>query len=1105
MNWRKPLKNRTNLSLYLAVVAVLLLGCFDTASAQATLVVDPTSLAFSYAGTGAPSPQALTVTSSTGANLPFTTAVSASWLQVSQPSGITPTTLSVTVNPFTLAVGTYNATVTLNSGPSTVMVPVTLTVSAIATGTITASPTSVSFSFQTGGATPNQQTVLLSSASSVSFTATPSTTSGGTWLLVSPTTGTTNANLNIGVNPAGLAAGTYNGTVTVNVSGTSNSLQIPVTLTVGGISQLQVAPASLVFNYQSGTSLPVAQSLSLNSSGASLGFTLSANSSGWLVVSSTSGATPTTVSVGVNPLALSPGSYSGSIVISAPGSSNTPVTVPVTLNISTNPLLNFSPTQLSFMAPVGGSSTAAQTISLSSTGTALNYTVTSSISSGGTNWLIVSPLSGATPSSLSVVANPAGLAPGTYSGSIVVTGSGAGNGPQTIPVTFTVTNTALLSPNPGSLSFNFQIGQANPPTQTVTVFSTGAPLSFGAAATTNNGGSWLSVGSLSGTTTGSLSISVNPAGLSAGTYTGNVTLTSAGAGNSPANIPVTLTVSTTPLLNLSPTTLGFLFTPGGALPNFQTVAATSTDPLTPLNFSVSTATSSGGTNWLVVSPVAGSTFSNLSIGVNPTGLPPGNYSGTVTVSPTGAIPQTVAVSLAVASGVTIGISPASLAFTQAMGGAAPAVQTISLTGVGGNVSFTATPSTSVGGSWLSVTPASGTTPATLSVSVNGTGLSQGIYSGSITIVGLGGSTSPQTVPVTLTIGAGQTLSVTPSSLAFTFQVGSTAPAAQAIAVGGSSGLAFTASAATTAGGTWLSVTPASGTTPGNVSVSINPIGLAPGAYSGTVTISSPGAANSPQTVNVTLTVMAMAAPVPTVITNAATFGPTAVAPGLIVSIFGTGIGPLTPATLRVNAAGTVETTLADTRVLFDGIPAPLISVSSMQVNAIVPYEIAGRSTTRLQLEFQGIRSNPLDLRVVDTALGMFTLNATSTGSGNGTGQGAILNENGSINGISNPAQKGSAIVIYATGEGQTNPSGITGGITGSLLRRPLQPVTVTIGGRTAVVDYIGAAPGLVSGVLQVNARIPADLDLGGASVANVPVRLTIAGSESQPGVTVAVQ
>ena len=128
----------------------------------------------------------------------------------------------------------------------------------------------------------------------------------------------------------------------------------------------------------------------------------------------------------------------------------------------------------------------------------------------------------------------------------------------------------------------------------------------------------------------------------------------------------------------------------------------------------------------------------------------------------------------------------------------------------------------------------------------------------------------------------------------------------------------------------------------------------------------------------------------------------------------------------------------------------------------------------------------LNLQVAPTAPGIFV---------NQSGQAAALNANSSINTPANPAQRGTPIVLYATGEGTTNPPGVTGQVNLLTLKGPAAPVSVTIGGQPAEVQYAGSAPGFVSGALQVNALIPATAPAGAA----VQVVLTI-GGVSSPGI-----
>jgi uncharacterized protein (TIGR03437 family) len=204
------------------------------------------------------------------------------------------------------------------------------------------------------------------------------------------------------------------------------------------------------------------------------------------------------------------------------------------------------------------------------------------------------------------------------------------------------------------------------------------------------------------------------------------------------------------------------------------------------------------------------------------------------------------------------------------------------------------------------------------------------------------------------------------------------------------------------------------------------------------------------------------------VVNAASFRTGPIAPGEIVSIFGKEMGP---------ATGVFENIFGQTRVLFDGTAAPVLFARADQVTAVAPYALAGRRSTEVQVEYRGVTSSPVALAVAESAPGLFTANAT------GSGQGAILNEDGSLNSASKPARRGSLVTLLATGEGQTS-----------------LPVTVLIGGQQAVVSDAGQAPGL-AGVLQVRAWAPGPVTPGPA----VPITLVVGGAQSQPGVTVAVQ
>jgi trimeric autotransporter adhesin len=231
------------------------------------------------------------------------------------------------------------------------------------------------------------------------------------------------------------------------------------------------------------------------------------------------------------------------------------------------------------------------------------------------------------------------------------------------------------------------------------------------------------------------------------------------------------------------------------------------------------------------------------------------------------------------------------------------------------------------------------------------------------------------------------------------------------------------------------------------------------------------------------------------IVNAASQIPASVAPGEILTVYGFGVGPSDTAGFTLNASGGVATSLNGAQVLFDGTPAPMIYGSAYQANVIVPYEVANKATTAIALAYGGVTSSAWSVPVAASAPGVFTIGAT------GLGQAAVLNQDSSVNSASNPAPRGSVIQIYATGEGQTSPPGVTGSVIETNLKRPLLPVTVSIGGQNAVVQYSGSAADSVAGLLQVNAVVPQGVTPGVA----VPIVVSVGGVPSQNGVTITVQ
>jgi uncharacterized protein (TIGR03437 family) len=207
---------------------------------------------------------------------------------------------------------------------------------------------------------------------------------------------------------------------------------------------------------------------------------------------------------------------------------------------------------------------------------------------------------------------------------------------------------------------------------------------------------------------------------------------------------------------------------------------------------------------------------------------------------------------------------------------------------------------------------------------------------------------------------------------------------------------------------------------------------------------------------------------PGCVVNAASYIGGGVAPGEMVEILGSGIGP--PELVRSPVSdGFVSATLAGTRILFNGMPASLLFVSDKKSSAVVPYGVAGRTTVEVQVEYQGVLSDAVTVPVLASRPGIFSRD------GSGHGQGSILNEDGSVNSRSNPAERGSVVTIYLTGGGES-----AAGVVSLPVAAAFDVGSEDWTGATGEVLYAGAVPGDLTGLLQVNVRVPSTAVDGGA-------------------------
>jgi uncharacterized protein (TIGR03437 family) len=1109
----------------------------------ATFNATPTTINLSYPS-GLTSQNVTVTSTSTSTYQGYVTNVTGStnWLLVNgytfMPSAVstaTPATISVNASQVP-PVGTYSGQVVLynpSNGNESVTITVYLSVTSggSSTGAIVVNPNPAIIPAALGST--GYATVQVYTANGTSTTC--SVTAAATWLYPYPAslalTGTaTNLSLSAFALPSyGIADNTQYTTSVTLCAGQANATSFNVTLNVGNAT----GSGNIIISPSTPAAINVAQGVTANGSvsvyvpSGTLSCTVSSNAS-WLVPQIT-GITLTTAAKALNYSAFTSGlsdntSYSGTITLGCGTSQNS---FNVTVNVgnaggggTTTGIAG--PTPLSFAYQIGKSNPLAQNILIAPSG---SFTATASVSTTK-QWLTLGPnantttYSGNGPATLAINIDPATLGAGTYQGTVSIS---TGSGSQLITVNLLVSANPVLQASSGggaSITATWQPGGGTPMQYLQISASDGSALPVSLSTTA----SWITINPASSTTPANFLVTLDPSSLCNGLNTATLTMSSSSAANPTDTIPVAVLVSNngtstcggTGNLTLGATQLNFTAAVNGSAPATQSLGISSTTAST---FTVQYSTSSGG-NWLSVTQNAttigsGTTLNvptNLTIGVNPTGLVAGSYTGTLAFTALG-VTQNVQVNLTVsATNNVLTLGSSSVSFTSVVPGGSQTSQNVTVSSAAGSspLNFTVATSTTTGGNWLSVsangtTVGSGTTlatPATLAINVNPAGLNYGsTYQGTVTLTPTGGTA--QTINVTVTTTAAPVVSAAPvaggTSLTFNYRAGDNPPSQQSVSVTGGQGLTFSATAQSNPSG-WLTVSPAAGTTPATISVGINPAGLSAGQYNGSITVAGTGSATGSTTIPVTLNVTA---PLPTInlVSNAASYVGGSISPGEVITIFGNDLGP-TPAVSSpaINTAtGLVATTLGGVQVLVNGFAAPLIYVSNTQVSAVVPYEVAGFLSGTVIVKFLGQTSNGISAQIVATAPGIFTANAS------GTGPGAILNQNQTQNTQNNRAAKGSVISIYMTGEGQTAPKGVTGKITTVASTAPLTPapllgVGATIDGIPVQVQFAGEAPGIISGVLQLNVVVPP-----GARSGEVPLVVTIGNNSSQAGVTVWVQ
>ena len=194
-------------------------------------------------------------------------------------------------------------------------------------------------------------------------------------------------------------------------------------------------------------------------------------------------------------------------------------------------------------------------------------------------------------------------------------------------------------------------------------------------------------------------------------------------------------------------------------------------------------------------------------------------------------------------------------------------------------------------------------------------------------------------------------------------------------------------------------------------------------------------------------------------------GTPGIAPGLLIQINGSNLGPTTQVNAQLDATGRLPVILANTTVYFGDVPAPLVSVQASSIVCYVPFETS--SAPLITVSENGQKSNPV-LTGVSPSLPQIL---------------KVFNQDGVMNSAANPAKAGSVITLYVSGLGETNPLSVDGLINTPPLAVPLAPVTVFVPGGAAITpQFVGAAPGMIAGITQINVPLPASTLTGNNAI-----------------------
>lgn len=613
---------------------------------------------------------------------------------------------------------------------------------------------------------------------------------------------------------------------------------------VTGPGEIGVTRSSLSVKCDVNSDAPSEQITLFNSGGGTLNYVLSADED-WLSLTPSTGSLSTlseTFAVSFDSSSLIPGIHQATILAVSSGATNSPLSIPVTLEVNDPPLLELSTTLIEITLKTGEKQTVPFTIRNTGGGT-LNYSLSETV-----NWLSLSTQGGsvnAEEDEVEIHIDSTVIALGEHSATIVVTSDHDAVPPQQIEITLRVADKPLLGSSPQNIQLQTVVGTPSLD-YSFTLKNDGVDtMDF----TLSESVDWLSISPESGSTSSETTIHLlfTPGSLPLGEHNTELTISSTTAENSPIYLPVSLKVASPGEIQLDSDSYTTAVTQGEVAIDYLT--------LTNGGQSTYSYSITSDVGWLTVIPSSGSINDEpkeIRMIVDARNLMPGTHHASLTVTSPEAInsPKTVPVEVGVSETVLLDVSPRVL-HLETETGSSPQSLTLTLqTSPSGPFTYLL----SDDADWLHITPAAGTSDENheiVTVSFTTEDLPENSYSATITAMVEGAANAPLAVPVELTVAQSRFLTFDKNRLVFSLTEETSASTTVNLKNGDNSSHRFTLSSSSS----WLTIHPRSGViAPGllPIVVTVHKGLLGPGGHRGTIFIQTDSTPEKEHGINVEL-------------------------------------------------------------------------------------------------------------------------------------------------------------------------------------------------------------------------------------------------------------